>query len=65
VPETVAEALHLIQHQPPASRVLAGGGGGTVNRWLPAPGLHGLAWPAVLECALTSAESFMGSGRLC
>lgn len=36
LPETVAEALHLIQHLPPASRVLAFGGDGTVNRWLPA-----------------------------
>jgi hypothetical protein len=32
----VAEALHLIQHQPPASGVLAFGGDGAVNRWLPA-----------------------------
>lgn len=45
LPDTVAEALHLIQHQPPGTRVLAFGGDGTVNRWLPAlrAGDHTLA----------------------
>ena len=45
LPETVAEALHLIHQLPPSSRVLAFGGDGTVNRWLPAvrAGGHTLA----------------------
>lgn len=45
LPETVAEALHLIRQLPPSSRVLAIGGDGTVNRWLPAllAGGHTLA----------------------
>jgi len=45
LPETVAEALRLIRQLPPGSRVLAFGGDGTVNRWLPAlrAGGHTLA----------------------
>jgi diacylglycerol kinase family enzyme len=45
LPEMVAEALHLIHQLPPGSRVLAFGGDGTVNRWLPAllAGGHTLA----------------------
>jgi len=45
LPETVAEAQHLIHQLPPGSRVLAFGGDGTVNRWLPAllAGGHTLA----------------------
>lgn len=86
LPETVGEALHFIQQLPPCSRVLAFGGDGTVNRWLPAllagghtlalvpmgsgndlaraVGLYGLAWPAALECALTSAVSSMDVGEV-
>ena len=86
LPETVGDALHLIQQLPPGSRVLAFGGDGTVNRWLPALragghtlalvtmgsgndlaralGLYGLAWPAALECALTSPESTMDVGEV-
>ena len=81
----MAEALHLIQHQPPASGVLAFGGDGAVNRWLlalrarghtlarvpmgsgndlaRALRLYGLAWPAALECALTSTESSIDWGE--
>jgi diacylglycerol kinase family enzyme len=45
LPETVAEALHLIHQLTPGSRVLAFGGDGTVNCWLPAllAGGHTLA----------------------
>jgi diacylglycerol kinase family enzyme len=45
LPETVADALRLICQLPPGSRVLAFGGDGTVNRWLPAlrAGSHTLA----------------------
>jgi diacylglycerol kinase family enzyme len=45
LPETVAEVLHLIHQLPPGSRVLAFGGDGAVNRWLPAllAGGHTLA----------------------
>ena len=35
-PETLEEALSLLRSLPPGSRVLAFGGDGTVNRWLPA-----------------------------
>ena len=35
-PETLDEALSLLRSLPPGSRVLAFGGDGTVNRWLPA-----------------------------
>ena len=52
-PETLDEALSLLRSLPPGSRVLAFGGDGTVNRWL----------PALLERGHTLGLVPMGSGN--
>jgi diacylglycerol kinase (ATP) len=54
-PDTLAESLALVRGLPVGSRVVAVGGDGTLNRWL----------PAVLERQLTLGLVPMGSGNDC